>query len=202
MPPSICFGLNVMHRLSTQSSLPHLEPLFFGLGLTPVGPALIAWSKDGIVMLHLQQSGESESEHSIAATFPDNPLRRADQDAQKLLKQVFKQGHPNQNEPERDLPLTYLLLGTPFQQKVWQGLLEIPFGQIRTYGALAQDLGHPGAARAVGTAIAANKLAFVVPCHRVVRASGESGQYRWGPEQKTRILAWEAQQLADCRADR
>ena len=202
MPSLFYFGLNVMIMLSTQPTLPLLEPLHFGLGETPVGPALIVWSKDGIVMLHLQQSGESDCARIITDVFPGNPLVRSDQDAQKLLKQAFKQGDPDQDALERELPLTYLLLGTPFQLKVWQGLLEIPFGQVRTYGGLAQALGHPGAARAVGTAIAANKLAFVVPCHRVVRASGESGQYRWGAEQKTRILAWEVQQLADSSADR
>ena len=179
-----------MHTFSTQSSLSTREPLSYGLGATPFGPGLIVWSPKGIVMLHLRQPGEPECAHIIAASFPDNPLEHLDREAQPLLEQAFKQGCP------------FLLLGTPFQLKVWQGLLEIPFGQVCTYGKLANALGHPGAARAVGTAIAANKLAFVVPCHRVIRASGESGQYRWGADQKSRILAWEAQRLADSNADR
>jgi O-6-methylguanine DNA methyltransferase len=200
-----------MNTFSTQVTLSPQEPLYYGLGVTPIGPGLIVWSKAGIVMLHLQQSEEPDCEHIISATFSGNTLLRSDQQARTLLDQAFKYGLPGPkqsaahacaqtipNQPAR----AYQLLGTPFQLKVWQGLLEIPFGQVRTYGALADALGHPGAARAVGTAIAANKLAFVVPCHRVVRATGETGQYRWGAEQKTRLLAWEAQQLADSSADR
>ena len=92
--------------------------------------------------------------------------------------------------------------GSPFQLKVWQALRDIPFGQVRSYGGLAESLGHPGAARAVGTAIAANQLAYLVPCHRVVRATGETGQFRWGAALKAQMLAWEAHQLAVSNADR
>lgn len=86
--------------------------------------------------------------------------------------------------PEAPLALT----GTPFQQRVWQALKEIPAGEVRTYGELAARLGLPGAARAVGNACAANPVALLVPCHRVVGAGGALGGYRWGVARKLALL--------------
>ncbi len=84
------------------------------------------------------------------------------------------------------------LRGTPFQLQVWRALLDIPFGEQRTYGELARTLGHPGAARAVGAANGRNPVAILVPCHRVVAAGGRLGGYGGGLEVKRRLLAHEA----------
>jgi len=81
--------------------------------------------------------------------------------------------------------------GTDFQLQVWRALLEVPPGEITTYGRLAEAVGRPGAARAVGGAVAANPVAYLIPCHRVVRTSGELGGYRWGVERKRAMLEWE-----------
>jgi O-6-methylguanine DNA methyltransferase len=81
--------------------------------------------------------------------------------------------------------------GTPFQQRVWRELQSIPAGERRTYRELADAVGMPTAARAVASACAANRVAVVIPCHRVVRADGEPGGYRWGPERKRALLAME-----------
>jgi AraC family transcriptional regulator of adaptative response/methylated-DNA-[protein]-cysteine methyltransferase len=81
-------------------------------------------------------------------------------------------------------------------------LLEIPFGETRSYGQLAEAMGNPSAARAAGTAIGANLLAYLVPCHRIIRDTGQTGQYRWGPQRKATILNWEAAQLATPEANR
>ncbi len=78
--------------------------------------------------------------------------------------------------------------GTPFQKAVWQGLLDIPAGQVLTYGQVARLVGHPGAARAVGSACGANPLPFLVPCHRVVASGGGLGGFGLGPEIKRRLL--------------
>jgi AraC family transcriptional regulator of adaptative response/methylated-DNA-[protein]-cysteine methyltransferase len=134
----------------------------------------------------------------LASEFPDCTFARDDKPARVLLEQVFQQGRPGDPKPSLKLALT----GSPFQLKVWQGLMDIPFGEVRSYGALAESLGHPGAARAVGTAIAANKIAYLVPCHRVLRATGETGQFRWGAELKVHMLAWEARVLAVSHAAR
>lgn len=175
-----------------------LPTIQYGQAQTPFGPGLIAWTEQGIVLLHLLQTGDPAAQEMLAQGYPGNILQRADPQARTLLEQAFTQAQSGQHAPE----LKLLLCGSPFQLKVWRGLQEIPFGHVRTYGELADSLGHPGAARAVGTALAANQLAYVVPCHRVVRATGESGQYRWGAERKAQMLAWEARQLADSNAAR
>ena len=84
------------------------------------------------------------------------------------------------------------LRGTAFQLKVWQSLLQIPLGAIDSYGTIAKQLGNPQASRAVGTAIGSNPIAFLIPCHRVIQASGKTGGYRWGTTRKQAMLAWEA----------
>ncbi|MDD3492195.1 MAG: methylated-DNA--[protein]-cysteine S-methyltransferase [Candidatus Thermoplasmatota archaeon] len=88
------------------------------------------------------------------------------------------------------LPLA--MRGTPFQGRVWQALLAIPYGQTRPYGWVAERIGVPGAGRAVGNAVGANPIPIVVPCHRVVRGDGSLGGYHYGPEMKRRLLDLEA----------
>ncbi len=86
------------------------------------------------------------------------------------------------------------LKGTDFQLKVWQSLLKIPMGQLATYGELAKVINHPKAARAVGSAIGSNPVAFLIPCHRVIQSSGLFGGYEWGSVRKTAIIGWEGVQ--------
>ncbi len=87
-----------------------------------------------------------------------------------------------------------LLRGTPFQIKVWEALLRIPSGAAMSYEGLARAIGRPGAARAVAGAVARNPVSWLVPCHRVIRATGAITGYRWGPSRKRAILAFEAAQ--------
>lgn len=178
-----------MHTLTT---------VLYGRAPTPFGPGLIGWTDQGTVILHFQQNDDPPAEEILLAAFPDCRLMCLDREANERLEQVFDQGQPGHSIQMPELVLT----GSPFQLKVWQGLRDIPFGETRSYGQLAASIGHPGAARAVGTAIAANKLAYLVPCHRVVRATGEIGQFRWGRERKAQMLAWESRALADSNADR
>lgn len=84
------------------------------------------------------------------------------------------------------------LHGSEFQLKVWEALLKIPFGQLTSYGDLAETIESPDASRAVGTAIGSNPVAFLIPCHRVIRSSGELGGYLWGLNKKTAMIGWEA----------
>lgn len=81
--------------------------------------------------------------------------------------------------------------GTPFQMRVWHALLKIPEGSLSTYGEIAAALGMPGASRAVGSAVGANRISLLIPCHRVIRTDGGLGGYRWGTERKRAILAAE-----------
>jgi len=84
-----------------------------------------------------------------------------------------------------------LVRGTNFQVQVWRALLRIPLGFTLSYGELAAELGRPSGARAVGSAVGANRIGFLIPCHRVLRAGGALGGYRWGEPRKRAILAWE-----------
>ena len=91
-------------------------------------------------------------------------------------------------------PMTLVLKGTNFQIKVWEALLKIPMGSLTTYGDVADSIGAPGASRAVGGAVGQNPVAFLIPCHRVIRKIGVCGDYHWGAPRKKAMLAWEAAQ--------
>jgi AraC family transcriptional regulator of adaptative response/methylated-DNA-[protein]-cysteine methyltransferase len=93
--------------------------------------------------------------------------------------------------------LRLLLRGTNFQIKVWEALLRIPFGALVSYGTVAEEIGSPGATRAVGSAVGRNHIAFIIPCHRVIRRIGTIGRYRWGIFRKQAMIGWE-QAHADC----
>ena len=87
------------------------------------------------------------------------------------------------------------LAGTPFQIKVWEALLKIPMGALASYGDVATMIGQPGVSRAVGTAIGHNPVAFLIPCHRVIRQNGAIGGYMWGTKRKQAMIAWEGAQM-------
>ena len=91
-----------------------------------------------------------------------------------------------------DQPLRIVMIGTDFQVRVWQALLRIPLGAARSYGSIAAEIGEPNASRAVGAAIGANPMSFVVPCHRAVGKTGALTGYHWGLTRKRAILGWEA----------
>jgi AraC family transcriptional regulator of adaptative response/methylated-DNA-[protein]-cysteine methyltransferase len=94
--------------------------------------------------------------------------------------------------PDASEPLTLAIRGTNFQIQVWRALLQIPAGTLASYQDIARATGHPGAARAVGRAIGQNPVAYLIPCHRAIRKTGEFGNYRWGTARKKAILGWEA----------
>jgi len=94
-----------------------------------------------------------------------------------------------------DTPLTLHLTGTKFQMDVWKELTKIPFGMTVSYSQIAEKTGKPKATRATGTAIGKNPIFFVIPCHRVIKSTGEIGNYYWGSKLKNEILNWEKNQL-------
>ncbi len=124
---------------------------------------------------------------TIAAEYPRARLERADDDLAEVADalRAMTAGRPGM----ADLPLD--LRGTAFQAKVWSALRRIPVGQTRTYAQVARDIGAPSSVRAVARACATNRLALVVPCHRVIRSDGAMGGYRWGLEVKERLLELE-----------
>jgi AraC family transcriptional regulator of adaptative response/methylated-DNA-[protein]-cysteine methyltransferase len=92
------------------------------------------------------------------------------------------------------------LKGTPFQIKVWETLLKVPMGDLTTYGEIAHQIDEPRAMRAVGSAVGHNPVAFLIPCHRVIRSDGQVGEYHWGSTRKQAMIGWEATKLAAGRA--
>jgi AraC family transcriptional regulator of adaptative response/methylated-DNA-[protein]-cysteine methyltransferase len=95
-----------------------------------------------------------------------------------------------------DQPLRVVLIGTDFEVRVWEKLLDIPMGRLDTYSSIAKQLGEPKAARAVGAAVGKNPISFVVPCHRVIGKNGDLTGYHWGLTRKRAILGWEAGKVA------
>ncbi|OGJ64163.1 hypothetical protein A3C37_04000 [Candidatus Peribacteria bacterium RIFCSPHIGHO2_02_FULL_53_20] len=109
----------------------------------------------------------------------------------RFLEQCLQELEEYFSGNRRAFTVPLVMRGTDFQQRVWDALLEIPFGQTVTYGQLAKEVGHPGAARAVGTAVGDNPLAIIVPCHRVLPASGGIGEYASGSDKKEWLLKHE-----------
>ncbi len=167
----------------------------WGTAATPFGSAVIGWTSRGICFLQFSQDDIDDLVQRLRAQWPRARFVHDDAAARQTAGQVF--GHH-----EAPGKLHVLLRGTNFQIKVWEALLEVPAGQVLSYGQLAARAGNPRAARAVGSAIGANQIGYLIPCHRIIRESGESGQYRWGPERKAAMLGWEASQLAAGAADR
>lgn len=154
---------------------------------TPLGLLMIGATDRGICFL---QFGESEDRlvEELARQFPAAsriPMPAAHADQFNAWMAALNR-HLRGLEPRVDLPLD--LRGTAFQLIVWKYLRTIPYGEVRSYGEVAEAVGRPGAARAVARACASNSLAIAVPCHRVVRGTGELGGYRWGIERKRVLL--------------
>lgn len=162
----------------------------FGEAPTPFGNALIAWTSRGIC--HLGFVEDAAMAHAVAVMQQDWPAATLVQDRQRALQlaaEIFHAGPSTQS-------LHLMLRGSNFQIKVWEALLSVAPGEMVSYTQLAQRSGTPKARRSVATAIAKNSIALLIPCHRVIRESGEIGGYRWGSDRKTALLAWEAAQVA------
>jgi len=154
-----------------------------GVASTPFGSAFIAETARGLCRLaFVDGRGEGAEMAELRELFPKASYLRDDARAAALVEIIW--GHKNAN-----LPLA--VYGTNFQIQVWRALLELAPGATVTYGSLAQKLGLPNGARAVGNAVGANPIAWVIPCHRVLRAGGALGGYRWGTARKQMIRRWE-----------
>lgn len=159
----------------------------YGLHDSPFGQILLATTDRGVCNLHFLNELIEDTDSILQASWPNAEIVFDPQTTEPLKALIFD-AVPTQNLK----PLTLLVKGTNFQIQVWRALLQVPFGGVATYQAIAHLIGRPTAARAVGTAIGNNPIGYLIPCHRVIRESGELGGYRWGLERKTAILGWEA----------
>ena len=158
----------------------------YGIHASPFGAALIAASPRGLCGLHFVDGGIDPTA-LLRRDWPHAELHHDPHGTASLARDIFA---PFASQPAK--PLALLVRGTNFQVKIWRALLALPLGSVTTYGDIARRLGEPGTARAVGNAIGANPIAWLIPCHRVIRESGEPGGYRWGQSRKAAMLGWEA----------
>jgi AraC family transcriptional regulator of adaptative response/methylated-DNA-[protein]-cysteine methyltransferase len=162
--------------------------IVFGFAETPFGASLIAESPRGICHLSfIEPDGCEAAVSELQQEWPGAKLKRNDSAARITASEIF-QG-PKQNVRPT---LRAFVRGTSFQLRVWRALLQVQPGSLTTYGRLAEAIGQPSAARAVGSAVASNPIAYLIPCHRVIRESGVLGDYRWNPVRKKAIVAWES----------
>lgn len=152
---------------------------------TPFGQILIASTHKGICYMAFADDVTAGFE-LLAAQFPNAAYNQMVDTMQQNALYIFTQDWQKLNQVKLHLK------GTPFQLKVWEALLRIPMGGLTDYGSLAQSIQAPNASRAVGSAVGSNPVAFLIPCHRVIRSTGDFGQYHWGPVRKTAMIGWEA----------
>lgn len=161
--------------------------IYFAIGECFLGSILVAQSNRGVCAILL---GDDPSEllRDLQDRFPRAELIGGDDNFDQVVGQVISYIE----EPEQGFRLPLDMRGTSFQQEVWQALQQIPLGETKNYTDIGKFIGSPKAVRAVASACAANPLAVVVPCHRVVRSDGSLSGYRWGVERKRRLLDREA----------
>ena len=153
---------------------------------SPFGMLLVATTERGVCAVALGDSDDALRE-SLRADFPSAEIERADDAHREWVEEVVS--HIGGGNAGLAAPLD--VRGTEFQQQVWALLRKIPPGRTKSYAEIASALGNPNATRAVARACASNRIAVVIPCHRVVRTDGTLGGYRWGVERKERLLARE-----------
>lgn len=163
--------------------------LRWGIHETPVGPCVLAASRRGVSVLEFLESGDAgEAQARVRARWPDAVLAEDPKSTADSVRRIFHGGG--------DTPISLDVRGTNFQIRVWEALLQVPWGAVVTYGRLADHMGLPrGSARALGQAVGANPVAVLIPCHRVLRATGALGGYRWGAGRKVALLAREDAEL-------
>jgi AraC family transcriptional regulator of adaptative response/methylated-DNA-[protein]-cysteine methyltransferase len=159
----------------------------FGFAETPFGEALIGETKRGVCHLtFVNGEGRTAARERLASEWPNAKLNRDDARAAELSVTIF-----TSQTSTSQRPLRTFVHGTPFQIRVWRALLRIPSGSLTTYGRLAEEIGQSKAARAVGSAVGANPISFIIPCHRVIRETGALGNYGGGRIRKQVMVGWE-----------
>ncbi|GAB4544133.1 MAG: methylated-DNA--[protein]-cysteine S-methyltransferase [Anaerolineales bacterium] len=153
----------------------------YGLHATPFGECLLAVTPRGICHLSFVEESEARAIDQLAAEWSAAQLMEDKNRTAPLAEQIFRLD-------ARAPRLALHLRGTNFQIKVWEALLNIPSGAVTTYGRIAANIGAPQAMRAVGSAVGDNPIAYLIPCHRVIRKSGEFGEYRYGAARKKAML--------------
>ncbi|MEM9025551.1 MAG: methylated-DNA--[protein]-cysteine S-methyltransferase [Verrucomicrobiota bacterium] len=162
--------------------------LYWGIHASLFGPSILAATERGLSALFFMGQDPKSQEKALMDLQSRWPAARLVNNPEFTLPyaEIIFQGRAR-----RDVPMRFWVRGTNFQLQVWRALLDVKPGQLSSYGALAHRIGKPSAARAVGTAVGANPISLLIPCHRVLRESGAIGGYHWGLDKKRAMLAWE-----------
>lgn len=152
---------------------------------SPFGNIIVASTQKGICHMAFFENKE-EAFTKLKYRFPNANYNKMVDNSQQNALFIFQHDWSKLNK------IKLHLNGTPFQLKVWETLLKIPMGNLSTYGTIAKEIDKPNASRAIGTAIGNNPVAFLIPCHRVIQSTGNSGGYMWGKTRKSAIIGWEA----------
>ena len=158
----------------------------YGFHPTPFGECLVGSTKRGICWLSFVENRSDDNLTPLRKEWPGARLARDDAATSGVVEDLFS---PLNGESRR--PIHLLVKGTNFQVKVWEALLRIPEGSVASYRQVAVAAGKETAVRAVGNAVGANPISYLIPCHRVVRSTGAIGNYRWGADRKSAMLDWE-----------
>jgi AraC family transcriptional regulator of adaptative response/methylated-DNA-[protein]-cysteine methyltransferase len=165
--------------------------VFFGFHPSPFGSALVMATERGLAGLAFADPGEERAALAdMKARWPRAAYVEDSARTAAIARRIF-----DSSQWQQDKPLRVVLIGTDWEVRVWETLLQIPMGRLTTYSDIASKIHKPAAARAVGTAVGKNPVSFVVPCHRVVGKSGDLTGYHWGITRKRAMLGWEAGQV-------
>jgi AraC family transcriptional regulator, regulatory protein of adaptative response / methylated-DNA-[protein]-cysteine methyltransferase len=168
----------------------------YGIHNSPFGACLIGVTDRGICWLSFLQTDEDpRREIELMKGHWHNSTFHQDQD----LTSVFVGKIFDQNISGKDEKLHVFVKGTNFQLKVWEALLKVPMGEVTTYQNIAAEIQSPKAMQAVGSAVGSNHVAYLIPCHRVIRKDGILGEYRWSSARKKSIIGWEMARQEDSR---
>lgn len=162
----------------------------FSFNSSNFGDYLVASTHKGICNLFFYDR-DVEAVEELHKTWPNAHIIENEVPFHTQIAQFFRNDLTLQNR----IPLH--LKGTTFQLKVWEALLKIPEGALASYGDVADFISHPAANRAVGTSIGCNPVAYLIPCHRVIKSVGGIGEYRWGQNRKMAIIGWEAAKVSE-----
>ncbi len=152
---------------------------------SPFGKIIVASTSKGVCYIAFANN-ERPSLRSLRERYRNAAIVEKEDPAHRQVLRVFQ-------DDWTDIPKIKLhIKATPFQLKVWEALLKVPFGHLSTYARVAESIGYPTASRAVGTAIGDNPVAYLIPCHRIIKSTGVLGGYHWGDARKAAIVGWEA----------
>ena len=168
----------------------------YGFADSPFGAVIIAATPRGICHLAFCDDGGGDDRdialERLRTAFPEADISPAEAGPATISPSAREALSALGRGWSTPAEIRLHLRATPFQLKVWEALLRIPMGRLASYGDVAAAIGRPGAGRAVGTAIGGNPVAWLIPCHRVIRQSGETGGYMWGAARKQAIIGWES----------